>query len=112
MTTMRAMGMLLAAATMAFGATAATATDRQLTVVNATGDTMVRLYATNSGRDDPAEDLLGDRILKPGQSVRVAIGDGSGGCKFDLRAQFSGDKVLARPAVDVCAASTYRYTSN
>jgi len=89
----------------------ALAANRQVTIVNGTTNSMVRFYAANSGRSDGQEDVLGDRILKPGQSVRVDIDDGSGACVYDFRAEFDNGETLARPKIDVCEITTYRYTA-
>ena len=97
---------LAATATPAFGA------DRHVTIVNATNNTMVRFYASNSGRTSWEEDILGDRILKPGQSVRINVDDGSGACLYDFRADFDDGDKLTRTGINVCEISTYRYTAN
>lgn len=90
----------------------AAAADRHVTIVNATNDTMVRFYASNSGRTSWEEDILGDRILKPGQSVRVNVDDGTGSCIYDFRADFEDGEKLTRTRINVCEISTYRYTAD
>ena len=94
------------------GAAPALAANRQVNIVNATDSTMVRFYASNAGRDDWEEDVLGDRVLKPGQSVRIDIDDGSGACLFDFRADFDDGEKLTRTKINVCEISTYRYTAD
>jgi hypothetical protein len=92
--------------------TAALAADHRVTIVNETNNTMVRFYASNSGRSSWEEDILGNRILKPGQSVRINIDDGSGACIYDFRADFDDGDKLTRNRINVCEISTYRYTAN
>jgi hypothetical protein len=95
---------------MLFAAAPTLAANRQLTLVNATAHTMVRFYAATgvAGEDD----ILGDRILKPGQSVRIDIDDGSGACVYNFRAEFDDGSKLDRPRIDACEIATYRFTSN
>ncbi len=92
--------------------TAALAADHRVTIVNETNNTMIRFYASNSGRTSWEEDILGNRVLKPGQSVRVNIDDGTGACVFDFRADFDDGDKLTRNSINVCEISTYRYTAD
>jgi hypothetical protein len=92
--------------------TAASASDRRVTIINETNNTMVRFYASNSGRSAWEEDILGNRVLKPGQSVRINIDDGSGACIFDFRADFDDGDKLTRNRINVCEITSYRYTAD
>lgn len=102
----------LATVLAAAGSSPALASDRHVTIVNETSSTMMRFYASNSGRSSWEEDILGDRTLKPGQSVRINVDDGSGSCMYDFRADFSDGDKLTRTSINVCEISTYRYTAN
>lgn len=105
--------MMVATGAMALStATVARAEDRHVTIINETNNTMVRFYASNSGRTSWEEDILGDRVLKPGQSVRINIDDGSGACMYDFRADFDDGDKLTRNGINVCKISSYRYTAN
>ena len=104
--------LLLAGVLAATTSTAALAADHRVTIVNETNSTMVRFYASNSGRSSWEEDILGNRVLKPGQSVRINIDDGSGACMFDFRADFNDGDKLTRNGINVCEISTYRYTAD
>ncbi len=99
-----------AAAVAAFLPAAAQAEDRRVRIVNETNDTMLRFYASNVERDNWEEDILGNRVLKPGQSVTVNVDDGTGHCKFDFRADFDNGQKLTRNGINVCTTSVYRYT--
>jgi len=92
--------------------TAALAADHRVTIVNETNNTMIRFYASNSGRTSWEEDILGNRVLKPGQSVRINVDDGTGACVYDFRADFDDGDKLTRGGINVCEISTYRYTAN
>lgn len=87
----------------------ATAADRRVTVVNATAHTMTRLYASPAAGQPVDEDMLGDTILKPGQSAQLSVGDGSDACVYNFKATFDDDKTRTRK-VDVCEVRTYRFT--
>ena len=93
-------------------ATPALAEDRHVVIVNGTNNTMVRFYASNSGKTSWEEDILGDRTLQPGQQVRINIDDGSGACIYDFRADFDDGDKLTRNSINVCKIGTYRYTAN
>ncbi len=88
----------------------ASAEDRHVRIINETSHTMTRFYASNVEKGSWEEDILGDRVLKPGQSVNVNIDDGSGHCLFDFRADFTDGDTLTRNRINVCETSTYRYT--
>ena len=87
----------------------ALAADRRVTVVNATANTMTRLYASPAEGQPVDEDMLGDTILKPGQSAQLVIGGGGEACAYSLRATFDDDRTRTR-RVDVCEVRTYRFT--
>lgn len=90
--------------------TVAHAEDRRVRIINGTRHIMVRFYASNSSRTDWEEDILGNRVLKPGESVVINIDDGSGACLFDFKAVFDDGDELTRGQVNVCQISEYRYT--
>ena len=69
---------------------------------------MTYLYASSGG--DWGEDLLGSGILSPGQSVVVTIDDGSGACRYSLRAEFDNGQSLQRNGVNACQVADYYFT--
>lgn len=103
----RSLLMSVSVALTALVAVPALAQGRAVTLVNSTAHTMVRFYAT-TGRDGAGTDMLGDRILKPGQSARITIDNGDGTCNFELRAEFDNGSKQSR-AVDICSVATYRF---
>ncbi len=83
------------------------AQDRHVKVVNKTGVTMTGLYGSNVGSDSWEEDILGSDVLESGTSVNVNFDDGTGYCKYDLKAVFEdGDSVVKR-GVNVCTVGTW-----
>ena|SRR5579859_6785085 len=82
--------------------TAAQALDRHVWIVNNSNRTMISFYASNVGSDSWEEDILGIGMLSPGERVRVNINDGSGYCKFDLKAVMRGGISVTRRNFNVC----------
>lgn len=99
----------LAAATL-LSASAASAEDRHVRIINETSHTMVQFYASNTAQTTWEEDILGDDVVRPGDDVRINIDDGSGHCKYDFKAVFDDGEALIRHNVNVCEISSYRYT--
>ncbi len=106
---MKTVKVLMLGAMMAVTSVAAQAADRRLTVVNATAHTMTRLYASPAQGTQVDEDMLGDTILKPGQSAQLVIGGGGDACDYALKATFDDDKTRNQK-VNVCEVRTYRFT--
>lgn len=106
---MKTVRFLVLGAMIAATSVAANAADRRLTVVNATSHTMTRLYAAPAQGTPVDEDMLGDTILKPGQSVQLVIGGGGDACDYALKASFDDDRTRVQK-VNVCEVRTYRFT--
>lgn len=47
-------------------------------------------------------DILGSDVIPAGRSVVVDLYDGSGYCRFDLKAVFSNDQVVINERVNIC----------
>ncbi len=90
----------------------ASAEDRRVRIINETRHIIVRFYASNVNASGWEEDILGEDVLQPGQSVTVNIDDGSGYCLYDFKAVFDDGDSLVRQRVDVCKISSYRYTED
>lgn len=106
---------LVVVGSMLFGAAAQDAVaqsrdgrDRRIELIN---DTSVDLVTFNASRVDVntwQEDILGRRVLRPGERVTVNIDDGTSGCLYDLRAIFADKDVVTRRKFDVCSAGYWR----
>ena len=101
---------MIAALTLSMGAPGLAAPHR-VTVVNSTAHTMLRLFASPSTGRAVDEDVLGDTVLKPGQSAQLAISGGGDACTYDLKGSFDDGTTKVRAKVDVCAVQTYRFTA-
>jgi hypothetical protein len=87
----------------------AAAQDRRVRIINNTGYDIVRFYGSNKGSKSWEEDILGNSILPSGSSVNVNFDDGTGYCKFDLKAVFEDGDVLVKNNVNICEIGSFTY---
>ena len=95
---------------LSLSAISANAADRRVTVVNKTKVAVVEFYASRADTDDWEEDILGQDVLEPDDSVEINIDDGSGACRFDFKAVFDDDDEVIKKKIDVCAVGTFTLT--
>jgi len=81
--------------------------DRRIEVVNNTSWTIETVNSTNVGRNDWGVDLLGRRVIRPGDSAIVNVEDRTGYCRYDFRAVFENGRQVTRRAVNVCEVSRW-----
>lgn len=94
-----------------FAASSASAQDdRRVKIINETDYVVVAFYGSNAGSQDWEEDILGQDVLRPGQSVVINFDDGSGYCKFDFLAKFEDGDQVEKRGIDVCKTSVFRLT--
>lgn len=79
------------------------AADRRVSVINNTSYTLERLYGSNVDTGSWEDDIFRSGVLLPGYRVNVNFDDGTGHCRFDLKAVFSNGAVVVRRNVNVCA---------
>ncbi|MBL4807404.1 MAG: hypothetical protein JKY31_08955 [Rhodobacteraceae bacterium] len=82
--------------------------NRVVDIVNDTGVTMTRFYASNTNQRDWGHDRFGSTVLYSGNYKTLNIDDGTGACMFDLRAQFADGDVVTRSNFNVCVESSWR----
>lgn len=105
----RLLASALVAALLASALPAGAQEDRKVEIVNDTGVTMLKFFGSNQKSDSWEEDILGDDVLSPGQSVVINFDDGTGYCLFDFRAVFDdGDELIDR-GINVCEIGLFRY---
>lgn len=75
-------------------ASSAQAEDLVFMLTNKTGSTLERFYTSPVGVNDWEEDVFGNDVLEPGESIRITIRDGRSVCKYDLRFEFTEDSDL------------------
>ncbi|MCC7321710.1 MAG: hypothetical protein IT542_12120 [Rubellimicrobium sp.] len=81
--------------------------NRNVLIVNQTGQTIWRFYGSNSGSNYWEEDLLGSSVLPSGQSIMVDFTDGSGYCNFDFKFEFQNGQSIQDFGINVCSIGTY-----
>lgn len=83
-----------------------TGQNRNVTIINNTGQDIIRFYGSNAGTASWEEDILGQDILPRGRSVNINFDDGSGYCNFDFRAELRNGSTRETYGVDVCRVSS------
>lgn len=83
--------------------------NRRVRILNATSYSIQRLYGSNVGARSWQEDVLGDAVLRPGNSVTVNWDDGSCYCEFDIKAVYSDGDTSVKSGIDVCRLETFRF---
>lgn len=99
----------LASALFLGAAAPVSALDRRVRIVNETGFAIVRFFGSNTGTDDWQEDILGEDVLPSGASVIINFDDGTGYCKYDLRAVFDDGDVVTQTDVNICEVGSFTF---
>jgi hypothetical protein len=77
---------------------------RRVQIVNGSSSPIEYLHASNNDHPKWDEDLLGPmRVIPPGHSIDANIDDGSGHCRYDLRAVLMDGSEALQPDFNVCA---------
>lgn len=90
-------------------ASAVSAQDRHVRIINNTGYDLYHFYSTNSGSTRWGHDVLGSQILSNGSYMTLNFDNANGYCEFDFRAEFEDGSTLQRANVNVCEISDYSY---
>lgn len=83
--------------------------NREIRVVNNTGETIMYLYWSNVAASDWGDDKLGSGVLSNGQDWNVTVDDGSGACRFDFMARLASGRQVEQRNVDVCSVFTVQF---
>jgi hypothetical protein len=91
---------------------AAKADDLVFTLKNGTNSVMTRFYTSPVSVNEWEEDVLGQDVLSPGESVRVTIADGRKVCKYDMKFEFTEESDLdtTTDTQDLCELGEYTIT--
>ncbi len=76
--------------------------NRDVSLINQSGDTIMYLYWSNVNMDNWGDDRLGANVLPDGQTWFVTVDDGTGACQFDFRAVTANGNEIERRNVNVC----------
>jgi len=99
-------GMLYAAFSLLIlgGSTTCAELGRRVQIINGSSSPIEYLHASNPAHPKWDEDLLGPmRVIPPGRSIDANIDDGSGHCRYDLRAVLMDGSDAVQSDFDVCA---------
>jgi hypothetical protein len=102
---------LAAVAITAGSAGAASAANREVTVVNSTDHTMTNLFASSVRDNRYHGDWLGRGVIHAGYEATIDFDDGTGACLMDVKAVFS-DRTSVTGRYNVCTGSTMRFTGH
>ncbi len=83
--------------------------NRDITIQNRTGETIMYLYWSNVAASNWGEDRLGSGVLANRQDWNVTVDDGSGACRFDFMARLPNGREIERRNVNVCAVWTVQF---
>jgi predicted amidohydrolase len=85
---------------------------RPILLVNETGQTITHFYASTPGFNVWEEDILGSDVIPAGAKIRIHIDNGSGRCRYDLRARLADGAEPYRRDVDLCEITEYHFTAD
>ena len=83
--------------------------DREFILNNGDPATMMYFYASPSDVDSWEEDILGDSVVGPDESILIEIEDGRETCIYDFRAVFDDDSVSEDYEIDICELTEYTF---
>ncbi|AXS42761.1 hypothetical protein D1F64_20445 [Breoghania sp. L-A4] len=88
---------------------AAHAEDLVFTITNGTNSVLTEFYTSPKGTKDWEEDVFGNEVLEPGESIEITIADGREVCVYDMRFEFAegSDLETTEDTQDLCALGSY-----
>jgi hypothetical protein len=86
------------------------AEDLVFTLTNSTNSTLERFYTSPTGVDQWEDDVFGQDVLSPGDSIEITIADGRSVCEYDMRFEFSEDSDLdtTEDTQNLCEMGSYQ----
>lgn len=84
------------------------ADDLVFTLKNGTGSVLNNFHASPVGIDKWEDDVFGNQVLEPGESMEITIADGRSVCEYDMRFEFQGDDLdTTTDTQNLCELGTY-----
>ena len=107
--TLKFVGAAMATVFLCASPLAAQAEDLTFTLTNGTNSVLTEFYASPEGTDDWEDDVFGDAILEPGESIEITIADGRAACVYDMRFEFAEESDLepTEDTQDLCELGSY-----
>jgi len=98
-------------AMLALLAGAAAAEDLVFTLKNSTNSVLNAFYTSPVGEESWEDDVFGNEVLAPGESIKVTIEDGRRACEYDMRFEFQGNQLEdMEDTQDLCELGEYEIT--
>ena len=86
----------------------ARAEDLVFTLKNGTGSVLNNFYTSPVGVEKWEDDVFGDQVLEPGETMEITIADGRSVCEYDMRFEFQGEDFdTTTDTQNLCELSTY-----
>jgi hypothetical protein len=79
------------------------------TLINGTDATIMEFYAAPPSSQEWEEDILGEDVLEPGESVNITIDDWREDCHYDFLAVFEDESELMHENISICGGEEYTY---
>ncbi|WP_296037172.1 hypothetical protein [uncultured Agrobacterium sp.] len=100
---------LTAVASLVCASAAAHADDLTFTLKNGTNSVLTRFYTSPVGVNEWEDDVFGEQVLEPGESIEITIADGRTVCRYDMRFEFEegSDLDTTEDRQDLCKLGSY-----
>nr|WP_167363891.1 hypothetical protein [Rhizobium mongolense] len=87
----------------------ARAEDLAFNLINGTQSELTRIYTSPTGIEEWEDDVFGEQVLKPGETISITIADGRDVCKYDMRFEFDEASELdaTEDTQDLCQLGSY-----
>lgn len=79
-------------------------------LTNNTRATLTHIYVSLPSTSSWEEDILGEQVVEPGETVVISIDDGLAECEYDIRYDFDDGDSLVEESVDMCEINGSEYT--
>lgn len=98
-----------AAAALVLIAGPAAAEDLVFNLKNGTNSVLTNFHTSPVGVDQWEDDVFGQQVLNPGETIEITIADGRNVCEYDMRFEFSEDSDLdtTTDKQNLCELGTY-----
>jgi hypothetical protein len=107
---MKKLSVILVASAAFFAAgSIAHADDLVFTLKNGTKSVLTNFYTSPVGVNDWEDDVFGQDVLAPGESIEITIADGRRTCKYDMKFEFeeASDLDTTTDTQDLCKTGSY-----
>jgi hypothetical protein len=94
-------------ASFAVATSAHAAFNKEVQIINRSGESIYAFYASHVYDDDWGDDRLGLTVLGSNRRITFDMDDGQAGCMYDFKTIMANGQEVIRRNVDVCSVSRY-----